>query len=219
MAAIDAGELDRTDRILLGACAGIWLAALGAGVAATVALVDLGRGHTEASGEQGTPWLLYTIIVMSALVIIGAVPLLLRARREAAAAAQAPPPSPVRPAPPGAPRRGVEPPTEKLRAPSAAAGGFSAGPGYTSPWAHSPSLPPALVAAVDQVWLRFTLIVIGAVGIAMVAIGVATYLMAVESNAAAWTFYAVTALVIAAMPVALVFYLRELRGLLDSQAT
>jgi len=43
--------------------------------------------------------------------------------------------------------------------------------------------------------------------------------MAVESNAAAWTFYAVTALVIAAMPVALVFYLRELRGLLDSQAT
>ena len=57
---LDPGELDRTDRILLGACAAIWLVALGAGVAAVVALVDLGRGHAESSGDSGAPWLLYT---------------------------------------------------------------------------------------------------------------------------------------------------------------
>ena len=84
----DTAEFDRTDRILLGSCAGIWLAALGAGVAATVALVDLGSGRSEPSGDSGTPWLLYTVIAISALVIIGAVPLLLRARREAAAEPQ-----------------------------------------------------------------------------------------------------------------------------------
>src|SRR6478609_11183983 len=74
---------DRTDRILLGACAGIWLVALGAGVAATVALVDLGTEHAQSTGESETPWLLYAVIAISAAVIIGAVPLLLRARRAA----------------------------------------------------------------------------------------------------------------------------------------
>ena len=80
---LDTGEFDRTDRILLGACAAVWLAALGAGVAATVALVDLGTGHAQSTGESDTPWLLYAVIAISAAVIIGAVPLLLRARRAA----------------------------------------------------------------------------------------------------------------------------------------
>src|SRR6185437_4394831 len=87
---LDSGELDRTDRILLGACAAVWLIALGAGVAATVALVDLGTAHAQASGESDTPWLLYAVIAISAAVIIGAVPLLLRARR---AALEEPPPA------------------------------------------------------------------------------------------------------------------------------
>ena len=87
---LNPGDFDRTDRILLGSCAGIWLAALGAGVAATVALVDLGGGHTESSGDSGTPWLLYTVIAISAAVIIGAVPLLMRARRDAMAEAEPP---------------------------------------------------------------------------------------------------------------------------------
>ena len=77
------GALDRIDRILLGACAAIWLVALGAGVAATVALVDLGRGHPVAPEGSDTPWLLYAVIGISAVVIVGAVPLLLRARRTA----------------------------------------------------------------------------------------------------------------------------------------
>ena len=54
-------------------------------VAATVALVDLGRGHPESSSHSGTPWLLYAVIGVSALVIIGAIPLLVRARRAALA--------------------------------------------------------------------------------------------------------------------------------------
>jgi hypothetical protein len=214
------GEVDRTDRILLGSCAGIWLAALGAGVAATVALVDLGGGHPELSGDPGTPWLLYTVIGISAAVIAGAVPLLLRARREAQADAQRPARSPARSAPGRAapPVRGVEAPTEKLRISATPVGRFNAGPGYSAPWAHSPSLPAALVAAVDQVWLRCAVVIIGAIGIAMVAIGVGTYLMAVDSNAAAWVFFVLTGLVTLAMPAAPWFYLRELRALLEKPA-
>jgi Protein of unknown function (DUF2561) len=213
-------EFDRTDRILLGSCAGIWLAALGAGVAATVALVDLGRGHPQATGESGTPWLLYSVIAISALVIIGAVPLLLRARREAAAETQAPPRPAARQAPgrtpPPAP--GVEMPTEKLRISASPAGRFNSGPGYAAPWTDSPSLPPALVNATDRVWLRCTLVIACAIGIAFVATGVATYLMAVDNEGVAWACYVLTGLVILAMPAAPVFYLRELRGLLDRQA-
>ena len=96
---LNPGELDRTHRLLLGSCAGIWLAALGAGVAATVALVDLSSGHVESSGDSGTPWLLYTVIAISAAVIIGAVPLLMRARREAIADADPPERPAARPAP------------------------------------------------------------------------------------------------------------------------
>src|ERR1700741_5080310 len=110
----------RTDRILLGACAAIWLVALGAGVAATVALVDLGTGHGQSTGESETPWLLYAVIAISAAVIIGAVPLLLRARR--AALEETPPPARTTPVRAVAgqqpPVRGAESPTEKLRVPS-----------------------------------------------------------------------------------------------------
>src|SRR6478672_10806556 len=122
---LDTGEFDRTDRILLGVCAAVWLAALGAGVAATVALVDLGTGHPQSTGESRTPWLLYAVIAISAAVIIGAVPLLLRARR--AVLEESPPPAratPVRAVtgqqPP--PVRGAEAPTEKLRVPTTAGG-------------------------------------------------------------------------------------------------
>src|SRR5262245_52315163 len=121
-------NLDRTDRILLGACAGVWLVALGAGAAATVALVDLGSGHAQPTGESDTPWLLYVAIAGSAAVIIGAVPLLLRARRAATEESPAPPArAPMRAAPvhPGAPARGTEAPTEKIRIGTTPSGGLS----------------------------------------------------------------------------------------------
>ena len=52
---LDTGEFDRTDRILLGACAAVWLAALGAGVAATVALVDLGTAARRSQRASRRP--------------------------------------------------------------------------------------------------------------------------------------------------------------------
>jgi hypothetical protein len=52
-------------------------------------------------------------------------------------------------------------------------------------------------------------------GVAMVAIGIATYLMAVNHNAAAWACYVLAGLVTLGMPAIPWFYLRELRGLLE----
>jgi hypothetical protein len=215
---LDTGEFDRTDRILLGACAAVWLAALGAVVAATVALIDLGTRHGASTGEAEAPWLLYAVIAISAAVIIGAVPLLLRARR--AALEESPPPAratPVR-AVPGQqppPVRGADAPTEKLLVPTTAGGSMAGRPGYATREAISPQ-PSPLTAAVDQVWLRCAVVIAIAMGVATVAIGVATYLMAVDSNAAAWVCYVLAGLVTVAMPAIPWFYLRELRALLES---
>src|ERR1700739_1753090 len=69
------------DRILVGSCLAVWLALVGMSVAAIVALMDLGRGFHDAKGNPHTPSVLYAIIVISALVILAAIPMLLRARR------------------------------------------------------------------------------------------------------------------------------------------
>lgn len=207
------GEFDRTDRILLGACAAVWLVALGAGVAATVALVDLGTAQAQSTGESETPWLLYTVIAISAAVIVGAVPLLLRARRTALE--DSPPrATPARPLPgqQPPPARGVEAPTEKLRVPPSAGSPVAARPGYPTREAISPQ-PNPLMAAVDQLWLRCAVVLAIAMGVAIVAIGVATYLMAVEHDTVAWVFYVLAGLVTLAMPAIPVFYLRQLRAL------
>jgi Protein of unknown function (DUF2561) len=213
----DTAEFDRIDRILLGACAGVWLAALGAGVAATVALVDLGTGHGQSTGESGTPWLLYAVIAISAAVIIGAVPLLLRARREAQE--ESPPPAratPVRAAAGPQPlARGAEPATEKLRVPARRTG--ASGPGYATREAISPP-PSPLMTAVDQLWLRCAVVIVIAMGVAMLAIGVATYLMAVDDNVAAWVFYVLAGIVTVGMPAIPLIYLRQLRAVLDNSA-
>jgi Protein of unknown function (DUF2561) len=218
---LDTGAFDRTDRILLGACAAVWLGALGAGVAATVALVDLGNGHAQSTGESETPWLLYVVIAVSAAVIIGAVPLLLRARR--AALQESPPPARATPvgavpgqAPP--PVRGAEAPTEKLRLPSTAGGSVAVSrPGYPTREAIDPP-PSPVMTAVDQLWLRCVVIIAIAMGVAMIAIGVATYLMAVEHNAAAWVLYVLTGIVTVGMPAIPWLYLRQLRALLEPSA-
>jgi hypothetical protein len=218
---LDPGEFDRTDRILLGTCAGIWLIALGAAVAATVALIDLGGGQQESSGSSGTPWLLYIVIAISAAVIIGAVPLLIRARRDAMSDAEPPPRSDPRQAPGRRQEtaRGEATQTEKLRISGTASGRIHAGPGYAAAVTHSTSLPAPLVAAIDQIWLRCAVLIACAIGIAMVAIGVATYLLAVESDVAAWVLFALSGLVTLAMPAIPWFYLRELRALLEDQST
>ena len=215
-----AGELDRVDRILLGACAAIWLVALGAGVAAVVALVDLGGGRTESSGDSDTPWLLYTVIGVSAVVIVGAVPLLLRARRTALADS----PPPVRPAvrtAQAAPQpavRGTEAPTQKLRVPGGAGEPVASGPGYPAARAVSAPAADPSIAAVDQLWLRCAVVIACAIGIAIVAVGVGTYLMAVDSTTAAWVIYVLAGVITLGMPAIPWFYLRQLRDLLDKPA-
>ena len=190
---------DRTDRILLGGCAAAWLAALGAGVAATVALVDLGSGHTASSGHSGTPWVLYVVIGVSAAVIIAAVPLLLRARRDARGDA-APAPRPAAPA--GgqgrAAPRVTEAPTEKIRAVAPA----------SAVAAPSRSVSPV----VEQLTLRCAASIGCAMGVAYVLIGTATYLMAVDSDVASWVFYGAAGVVTAAMIGLPVYFVRELRS-------
>ncbi|HEY9264931.1 MAG TPA: DUF2561 family protein [Mycobacterium sp.] len=204
----DLAALDRTDRILLGSCAAVWLAALGAGVAATVALVDLSRGHAAASGESGTPWILYAIIGVSALVIVAAVPLLLRARR-ATAAEPVPDELPRRAAAPQsqAPVRGAEAPTEKFRAPAVVA---------------EPSGPiplvlqrPAGAAALEQLWLRSAVAIASAMGVATLLTAVSTYLMAVASDTVAWVLYGLAGVITVGMVAIPWYFLRELRALLD----
>lgn len=78
--ATDRHSPEVVDRVLMGLCAAIWLVLLGMSVAATVALVDLGRGfHTPAKNPH--TGVLYIVIGVSALIILAAVPVLLRARQ------------------------------------------------------------------------------------------------------------------------------------------
>ncbi|WNG85648.1 DUF2561 family protein [Mycobacterium sp. ITM-2016-00317] len=203
--ALDVTAMDRTDRLLLGGCAAVWLAALGAAVAATVALVDLTRGHTAGSGDSGTPWVLYTIIGVSAAVIVAAVPLLLRARRAGTAPESAPVPPPVATPTATPPVRGVEPPTEKLRVqrPSEASGPL-------------PQAPTAVSPVTDQMYLRCTSSIASAMGAATLLISVATYLMAVDSETAAWVLYGLAGVVTVGMCAIPWYFLRELRTDTDS---
>ena len=207
---------DQLDRILLGVCAGIWLAALGAGVAAVVTLTDMGSRH--ASSSHGTPWPLYAVIAVSAAVIIGAVPLLLRARRgthkpslpifgsEGAESGDAPP----------LVGRSVEPgfgeaATTKMRSfNDPAVRGYSASP------AHSMVGFP--VAAVDQLWLRSTAGIATVMGIATLFVFLATYMMADAHDALSWMLYGLAGLFTIAMVAVPWYCLRELRAVLASAA-
>ncbi|WP_102142659.1 DUF2561 family protein [Mycobacterium hubeiense] len=196
---------DKLDRILLGACAAVWLAALGAAVAATVALVDLGRGHPETA--NGTPWLLYTVIGVSVVVIAAAVPLLLRAR----ATADQPPARSAPPRPPRPPRQSA------ARAFGAFDDPMATRPGYSRPTVSRPAWAFP-TDAVDQVWFRCAVVLGIAMGAAIFMIGVATYLMAVDNDTFAWTLYVIVGLVTLGMVAIPVFYLRELHSIVDSAA-
>jgi len=197
---LDRYSPDTIDRGLMIACAVAWLLAIGAGVAATVALVSLGRGHVPDNADKGsTPWLLYTVIAISALVIAGAVPLLLRARRNQLSNA---PDGPVaRAATPLAAERAA-----LRRAPR----------GMVTPLSTGPKAPALPVAELDRVWLRCNLGVLTGVGAAFVAVGAATYLMAIESDGAAWGLYGLAAVITVGMAAVPVLCYRQLRAILDA---
>lgn len=216
-AGFDVAALDRTDRLLLGGSVAVWLAALGAGVAATVALVDLAGGHTESTGDSGTPWILYTIIGVSAAVIVAAVPLLLRARR---APDEELTPVERRMAQQTAdrtqtPSRTGDAPTEKLRVPPPPVDTNSGrlprilqSPTTTASVADSP--------AIDRLWLRNTAALVCAMGAATLLVSAATYLMAVDNATASWVLYGLAAVVTVGMVAIPWYFLRELRTELGS---
>ena len=186
------------DRILVGACAAIWLVLLGVSVAAAVALADLGRGFHRMARNSHTTWVLYAVIIVSALIIAGAVPVLLRARRMAriepagrsmtASARGAPP---VRPG-----SLLARTAAERARQQTVQAVGPKA------EWSG---------AAVDRVWLRGTVILTGTMGAALIAVAAATYSMAVGHDGPSWVGYGLAGIVTAAIPVVEWLHVRQLR--------
>lgn len=195
---------DVIDRILIGACAAVWLVLLGVSVAATVALADLGRGFHKAAGStHTTSWVLYAVIIVSALIIAGAIPMLLRARRmaqtEPAARGWPWPVGPGAPDVPGAADRG------RTGAPTA---GQALAQETDSEWSGE---------AVDRAWLRGTVLLVGAMGAALVAVATATYLMAVGHDSPSWVAYGVAGLVTAGMPAIEWLHVRQLRRAVAAQ--
>ncbi len=191
---------DVIDRILVGACAAVWLVLIGVSVAAAVALADLGQGFHKVSRSPHTTWVLYVVIVVSALIIAGAIPVLLRARRTAQGGAPARPAGgwlrgaasrPVRPGNPA--RRTVADLARRDRDHTV---------GADDEWSG---------AAVDRIWLRGTVALTGTMGAALIAVAAATYLMAVGHDGPSWVLYALAGLVTAGMPVIEVLHVRQLR--------
>ena len=213
-----AADAENVDRILLAACAAIWLAALGSAVAATVALIDLGSKHQESTSESGTPWLLYGVIAVSALVIIGAIPLLIRARRTAledprggySGGGARPVTARTQTA-----VRGADPRTQIIRTvQQPSAGGRRPGSPQSAPKisTYDAGLPPA----VERLWLRCSVVMASAMGLALLAIGIATYLMAAGHDTFAWAAYAIAGLITLAMPPITLVFLRQLREYTDT---
>ena len=182
------------DRILVGSCAAVWLALVGMSVAAIVALMDLGRGFHNSRGNPHTSSVLYAIIVISALVILAAIPMLLRARHTirdgpVARSARTGSGRPIRSGPTSESAAGQLGRTERLT-----------------------TLRPALTdAAVDRVWLRGTAALMSTMGAALLAVALATYLMAIGHDAFSWTSYGIAGLVTLVMPLVPWRQVRQLR--------
>ncbi|MGY4708971.1 DUF2561 family protein [Mycolicibacterium sp. CBM1] len=215
---------ETVDRLLVGVCGAIWLALLAVSVIAVVALVDMSRGHTTAAGGDGgrTPWLLYSVIIVSALIIVAAIPLLIRARRTALADARsgdAPaPPAPPAARPPAA-GRPVEAPTEKIKVFGSTVDPYERyQPDFALSSASRRADPLIPATELDRLWLRCTSVLTGAIGLALVGVSTATYLLAVGDDTAAWVALGVAAVITVAMPAIPVTYLRQLHGAVEETA-
>ncbi len=193
------------DRVLIGVCAGVWLVLVGMGVAAAVALAELNRGFSRSAGSQHTPGFLYAVIIVSALVIAGAIPVLLRARRTnqarfAAGSAGTP-----------ARRTGEEPTAPGYPTPTLAAAEL----GSTERIPSLGSSAPLSDADLDRIWLRGAVSLLAVMGGALIAVAGATYLMAVGRYGLAWTGYGVAGVVTASMPVLVWWHLRQTHRVLS----
>jgi hypothetical protein len=193
---------DVIDRIMVGTCAAVWLVLLGVSVAAAVALADLGRGFHKTAGNSHTTWVLYAVIIVSALIIAGAIPALVRARRmspvDSARSVPGQARPPVRLMSP-APRTAAERARQQRVAQAADPEGEWSG------------------AAVDRIWLRGTVVLTGTMGAALIAAATATYLMAVGHDGPSWVGYALAGIVTAAMPVVEWLHVRQLRRIVAAR--
>jgi hypothetical protein len=197
---------DVVDRILIGACAAVWLVLIGVSVAAAVALADLGQGYHKAAGSQHTPWVLYAVIIVSALTIAGAIPVLLRARRMA----RAEPPAGLA----GASARGAARQLVRTGHPAARTAAERAHPARIQP-----SGPPAESSgsAADRIWLRGTVALTGTMGVALIGVAAATYLMAVGHDRASWVAYGLAGAITAGLPAIEWLHVRQLRQVTAAQ--
>lgn len=216
----DTRSPETVDRVLVGVCGAIWLVLLAVSVIAIVALVDMSRGHTSGGDGSKTPWLLYSIIIVSALIIVGAIPLLIRARRTAQADPRLS--SPVPAAPPrsaGAPGRPAEAPTEKLKVFGSTVDPYERyQPDFAQSSASRRADPLIPATELDRLWLRCTVMLTGAIGLALVGVSTATYLLAVGSDTPAWVSLGLAAVITVAMPAIPVTYLRQLHGAVEEAA-
>jgi hypothetical protein len=220
---------EAVDRAMVAVCGAIWLVMLAISVVATVALVQLGQGREADPGGQSS-WLLYSVIAVSALIIAGAIPLLLRARRtaladpgagagsgesglgksglgksgsgESGSGSGAADPGPVLP---------IEAPTEKLRVFGTA----------VDPYAREAAPAPATVsrvpaAVVDRLWLRGTTSLLGAMGLALTAVATATYLLTAGNDTGTWVALGTAAVITVATPAILVAFTRRLSDAIDA---
>jgi hypothetical protein len=69
---------------------------------------------------------------------------------------------------------------------------------------------------VDRLWLRCAVATASAMGVALLAIGIATYLMAAGHDTFAWAAYVIAGLVTLAMPAIPWIYLRQLNELVGT---
>ena len=195
------------DRTMVGACGAIWLTLVAISVIATMALVDLGRGHQAGGGSGHSTWLLYSIIVVSAVILLGAVPLLLRARRTGAAVDSD---SPVEVA---APVRPIEARTEKLRV-----FGTSVDP-YERPLPEATTTNSRVDSSVlNRLWLRGTVSLAAATGLALIGVATATYLLATDRTTGAWVALGIAGVITVAMPAVLVAFQRQLGEAVEEAA-
>jgi len=184
------------DRILIGSCAAVWLALVGMSVAALVALMDLGRGFHEAKGNPHTSSVLYAIIIISALIILAAIPMLLRARRVTRD-------GPV-----------TRSPARAVSAQSIRSGQLTAQTAQGATERLTTLRPTLSDAAVDRVWLRGTAALVGTMGAALLAVATATYLMAIGHDGFSWGGYGIAGVITLAMPLIPWRHVRQLRGML-----
>lgn len=216
------------DRMLIGLCALIWLAFVGMLVGAIVVMTGMGEGSGSSDGSARSSWGIYIVIGVSLAVIIGAVPLLLRARKTAARRTPRAA-SKVVPKPKGAKASGgdsapsgpppAEASTEKLKTFGGLADHVSHAPadynGPGSPAYRAAAEATSKTAVVDRLWLRATVGIAGAIGLALLAVVTGAYLLTVESDTAAivaFVFGGVITCAMGAIPWLTLKKLHELRA-------